>query len=182
MARSPQTLSIEDRRLLAAWAADCVQKVLAIYTQAAPGDLRVSAAIDQARSFSTGDLGASDAIRRRGGQAGAAARDAPTQAARATAYAAEQAASIAHMGAHALGAAGYVGKAWILGGVDAEVATAQSVAGHLVSDASDDVAAALSSLPILGEHRGGPLGPGRLALGLVGETIREIQKLLITRK
>ena len=174
MARSPQTLSIEDRRLLAAWAADCVQKVLAIYTQAAPGDLRVSAAIDQARSFSTGDLGVSDAIRRRGGQA-------PTQAARATAYAAEQAASIAHMGAHALGAAGYVGKAWILGGVDAEVATAQSVAGHLVSDASDGVAAALSSLPILGEHRGGPLGPGRLALGLVGETIREIQKLLITR-
>lgn len=181
MARSPQTLSVEDRRLLAEWAADCAEHVLDIYERAAPGDLRVRAAIEQARSFSSCDLDLVEAIRRRGGQAGAAAREAPTPAATAAAYAAEQAAAVAHMGAHALGAAGYAGKAAVLSNGGADGASPQSVACRQLAEIPDAVVSALSSLPALGADRGGPLGPGRLAQGLVGETIRQIQELLTAR-
>ncbi|WP_343073805.1 putative immunity protein [Phytoactinopolyspora mesophila] len=31
MARSPQTLSVDDRRILASWAADCAEHVLAVF-------------------------------------------------------------------------------------------------------------------------------------------------------
>jgi hypothetical protein len=178
VAPSSQTLSVDDRRVLAAWAADCAQHVLAIFEVAVPGDLRVRDAIDHARSFSAGDYDVGDAVRRRGGDAGAAARVAPTPAARAAAYAAEQAAAVAHMGAHALGAAGYAAQASTLdvGCVDSTVA--RSEARRHVAEMTTVVARALSSLPALGENRSGPLGPGRLCLGHVGETIREIQRLL----
>jgi hypothetical protein len=181
MAFSPQTLGVDDRRLVAAWAAECAEHVLAIYEAAAPGDTRVRAAIEQTRAFSAGDLEVVEAQRRRGGDAGAAARDAPTPAATAAAYAAEQAAAVAHMGAHALGAAGYAAKASTLDtGCDDDSVTAVE-ARRQVADMSDDVARALASLPLLGENRSGPLGPGRLALGHVGATIREIQRLLSER-
>ncbi len=182
MAASPQTLSVDDRRLVAAWAADCAEHVLVIYENAAPGDTRVRAAIAQTRSFATGDLGVGDAIRRRGGEAGAAARDAPSPAARAAAYAAEQAAAVAHMGAHALGAAGYAAKAATLNAARDNDAVVRSEARRQVAKMNDAVARVLSSLPLLGENRSGPLGPGRLSLGPVGATIREIQRLLSERR
>lgn len=116
MARSPQTLSVEDRRIVASWAADCAEHVVAIFESAVPNDARVRAAIDQTRAFAAGELDVGDAVRRRGGQAGDAAREAPTPAATAAAYAAEQAAAVAHMRAHALGAAGYAAKAVALTG------------------------------------------------------------------
>jgi hypothetical protein len=178
VAQSPQTLSVEDRRLLAVWAADCAEHVLAIFERAIPGDARVRAAIEQARSFSTGDVDLGDAVRRRGGDAGAAARSAPTPAARAAAYAAEQASAVAHMGAHAFGAAGYAAKASALAVGCDDDSVARSEARRLVAEMSDEVADALARLPGLGENRSGPLGPGRLCLGHVGETIREIQRLL----
>ena len=166
MALSPQTLSVDDRRVVASWAADCAEHVLGIYEDAVPDDARVRAAIDQARSFAAGELAVGDAVRQRGGEAGAAARDAPTPAAKAAAYAAEQAAAVAHMGAHALGAAGYAAQASTLaaGGDDGAVAAMTPA-----------VARALSLLPALGENHSGPLGPGRLSGGHVGETIRAIQ-------
>ena len=43
---------------------------------------------------------------------------------------------------------------------------------------TDAVARAVSSLPALGENRSGPLGPGRLNAGHVGQTIRAIQAQL----
>lgn len=178
MARSPQTLSVDDRRLVAAWAADCAEHVLPIYEAAVPGDTRVRAAIDQTLSFATGDVDIGDAVRRRGGDAGAAARDAPTPAARAAAYAAEQAAAVAHMGAHALGAAGYAAKASTLHANCRDDSVARSEACRQVAEMTDDVARALASLPKLGTNRSGPLATGRLSLGHVGETIREIQRLL----
>lgn len=181
MDRSPQTLSVDDRRVVAAWAADCVEHVLAIYEAAVPGDDRVRAAIDQTRSFAAGDIDVGDAIRRRGGDAGAAARGAPTPAARAAAYAAEQAAAVAHMGAHALGAAGYAAKASTLSAGCENNAVARAEAHRQVAGMTDAVARAVASLPVLGDNRGGPLGPGRLGLGSVGETIREIQALLRVR-
>jgi hypothetical protein len=96
---------MDDRRTVAAWAADCAAHVLVLYEEVFPDDPRVRSSIDQACAFATGDLDVSDAIRCRGGQAGVTASEAPTPAARAAAYAAEQAAAVAHMAAHALGAA-----------------------------------------------------------------------------
>jgi hypothetical protein len=104
-------LSVDDRRILASWAADCAEHVLAVFEDAVPDDGRVRAAIDQTRSLAAGELDIAETVRRRGGESGAAAREAPTSAGSAAAYAAEQAAAVAHMGAHALGAAGYAAKA-----------------------------------------------------------------------
>lgn len=178
MARSPQTLSVDDRRTVASWAADCAEHVLAIFEDAVPDDDRVRAAIDQTRSFAAGELDVAEAVRRRGGDAGAAAREAPTPAARAAAYAAEQAAAVAHMGAHALGAAGYAVKASMLAtGGDGDAA-ARPEARHHVAAMTDAVAHALSLLPALGDDRSGPLAAGRLSAGHVGDGIRAIQELL----
>lgn len=178
MPRSPQTLSVEDRRIAAAWAADCAEHVLGVYERAVPGDGRVRQAIEQARAFAGGELEVSDAVRRRGGHAGAAAREAPTPAATAAAYAAEQAAAVAHMGAHALGAAGYATKASVLEAGDDDGALLRSEALRQVAAMSDAVARAVASLPQLGEDRSGPLGPGRLNIGHVGDAIRAIQAQL----
>lgn len=178
MPRSPQTLSVDDRRLVASWAADCAEHVLTFFEDAVPDDGRVRAAIEQTRSFAAGELDVAEAVRRRGGDAGAAAREAPTPAARAAAYAAGQAAAVAHMGAHALGAAGYAAKALALaaGGVGDEVA--RSEARRHVAAMTDRVTHALAQLPALGENRSGPLATGRLSRGHVGSTIRAIQELV----
>jgi hypothetical protein len=181
VAPSPQTLSLDDRRIVASWAADCAEHVIDLYEDAVPGDIRVREAIAQARAFAAGELGVADAMRRRGGDAGAAARDAPTPAARAAAYAAEQAAAVAHMGAHALGAAGYAAKASALVGDRDDDAGIREEAARQVAAAPDAVVRALSCLPALGESRSGPLGPGRLSSGPVGHTIRAIQAQLRAR-
>ena len=181
VAVSPQTLSVEDRQIVAAWAADCAEHVLSVYEDVAPDDVRVREAIEQTRAFAAGELDVRDAVRRRGGQAGAAAREAPTPGAKAAAYSAEQAAAVAHMGAHALGAAGYAAKASALAaGGDGSVVT-YSEARRQVRAMTCPVAHALTSLPALGENRSGPLGPGRLSTGLVGATIRVIQAELRQR-
>lgn len=107
---SPQTLSQADRRVVAAWAADCAERVLGLFEANAPGDSRPRDAIARTRAFARGELGVAGEIRRRFG-AGGAAREVCDAAAVAAARAAGQAASIAHMGAHALGAAAYAAKA-----------------------------------------------------------------------
>jgi hypothetical protein len=180
VARSPQTLSVDDRRVAAAWAADCAAHVLDVYERAVVDDGRVRGAIELARAFAGGELDVGVAVRRRGGDAGAAARDAPTPAATAAAYAAEQAAAVAHMGAHALGAAGYAAKASVLA-AGGDESVLRSETRRQVAAMSDAVARAVASLPMLGEDRSGPLGPGRLEAGLVGDAIRAIQAELRRR-
>jgi hypothetical protein len=183
IALSPQTLSVDDRRIVASWAADCAEHVLIVFEDAVPDDSRVRAAIEQTRSFAAGELDAGEAVRRRGAQAGAAAREAPTAAATAAAYSAEQAAAVAHMGAHALGAAGYAAKASTLAAGCDDDAVTRSEARRQVAAMTDAVARAISSLPALGENRSGPLGHGRLSGGHVGATIRAIQtNLHVTRR
>lgn len=181
VAISPQTLSIEDRMRVASWAADCAQHVLAIYELAVPSDVRVRSAIYQTQAFASGSLAIEEAIRRRGGAAGAAAREAPTPAAKAAAYAAEQASACAHMGAHALGAAGYAAKAASLAAARNDEDVPDAEARRQVAAMSDAVATALRSLPALGENRAGPLGPGRLSSGDIGRTIRAIQATIGSR-
>lgn len=166
---------------MASWAADCAEHVLAILEMAMPGDTRAREAIGQARAFASGDLKVTDAIQRRGGDAGASAREASTPAAKAAAYAAEQAAAVAHMGAHALGAAGYAAKASTLAADCGSDGVTQSEARRQIAAMSDAVATALALLPPLGENAAGPLGPGRLSGGHVGQTIRAIQADLFNR-
>ncbi|HVH63910.1 MAG TPA: hypothetical protein VNA65_09935, partial [Candidatus Dormibacteraeota bacterium] len=108
--RSPQTLSAADRRLVAAWAADCVEHVLGLFEAEAPDDHRPRALIARTRAFARGELNTADEIRRRfAGGAGVGDVEAP--AAVAVARAAGQAVAVCHMGAHALDAAAYAVKA-----------------------------------------------------------------------
>ena len=65
MTRSPQTLSEADRRRVAAWAADCAERVLGLFEAEAPDDARPRVAIARARVFARGELNTAEEIRRR---------------------------------------------------------------------------------------------------------------------
>src|SRR6185369_17468375 len=99
--RSPQTLSEADRRLVAAWAADCVERVLGLFEVEAPDDDRPQALIARTRAFARGELNTAEEIRRRF-TGGVGAGEVKARAAIAVARAAGQAVAICHMGAHAL--------------------------------------------------------------------------------
>jgi immunity protein 5 of polymorphic toxin system len=103
------TLTDDDHHALALWAAACAEHVLNLFESARPADARPRDAIEHARAWARGEVTMSQA-RAAGGRAMAAARDlrgAPRHAA----YAAGQAAVVAHVAAHELGAAAYAIKA-----------------------------------------------------------------------
>jgi hypothetical protein len=103
------TLSDSDHHLLALWAATCAEHVLEFFETACPDDPRPRAAIEAARAWAHGELPMMQA-RAAGGHAMAAAR--PLRGApRHAAFAAGQAAVVAHVAAHDLGAAAYAIKA-----------------------------------------------------------------------
>jgi hypothetical protein len=170
---SPQTLSDSDRRIVAAWAAACAERVLAFFEAEAPSDRRPRDAIARTRAFARGELAVADEIRRRF-IGGGAARDVRAPAAAAAARAAGQATAVAHMGAHALGAAAYAAKAAGLAAPDLQVAVGQEIRwrlGHM----SPPVRTALRRLPPVASNSSGPLGPGLLASGLLGTIIHDLQ-------
>jgi hypothetical protein len=103
------SLRDDDHRLLAVWAADCAQHVLHHFEQARPGDDRPRRAIQMGRTWARGEITMTQA-RSAGGHANAAARDLSGPA-RWAAFAAGQAAVVAHVAAHELGAAAYAIKA-----------------------------------------------------------------------
>ena len=127
---SPQTLSEAERRIVAAWAADCAERVLGLFEAEAPGDTRPRDAIARTRAFARGDLGVAGEICRRF-VGSAAAREVIGPAAGAAAKAAGQAASVAHMGAHALGAAAYAAKAAGLAALDRPDAVSEEIVWQL---------------------------------------------------
>ena len=127
---SPQTLSVSDRRIAAAWAADCAERVLWVFEAEAPQDGRPRDSIARTRAFARGELEVAEEIRRRF-VGGGAARDARTPAAAAAARAAGQAAAVAHMGAHALGAAAYAAKAAGLAAPDQYGAVTEEIGWQL---------------------------------------------------
>ncbi len=174
---SIQSLSEADRRLVAAWAADCAERVLWIFEADRPGDERPRNAIARTRAFAQGELSTADEIRRRFTDGGAA-REASSRAAAAAARAAGQASAVCHMGAHALGAAGYAAWAAALAAPDRPEAASDELDWQ-VDRLTDPVRAALATLPPLGQHRSGPLGPGLLASGELGALIRRLQALLV---
>src|SRR5919199_2080658 len=117
MMRSPQTLSEAERRHVAAWAAECAERVLALFEADAPADDRPRAAIARTRAFARGELNIAEEIRRRF-VGGVPADEVTAPAAAAAARAAGQAVAVCHMGAHALGAAAYAVKAASLAAPD----------------------------------------------------------------
>ena len=173
---SPQTLSEADRRIVAAWAADCAERVLDLFDADAPGDSRPRDAIVRARAFARGELDVAGEIRRRFLH-GAAARELRAPAAMAAARAAGQAAAIPHMGAHALGAAAYAAKAAGLAAPDRPESVSEEIRWQL-GRMSAAARAAIRQLPRVGENTSGPLGPGLLASGLLGTIIRDLQASL----
>ncbi|MDQ0727675.1 putative immunity protein [Microbacterium sp. W4I20] len=170
---SPQALSEIDRQIVAAWAADCAERVLPLFEAEAPDDDRARDAIARTRSFARGELTTAGEIRRRfvAGRAASAAR---SPAGAAAARAAAQAAGVAHMGAHALGAAAYSVKAVGLARPDDSDAGIEEIRWQLAR-LTPAAAEALRGLPLLGEDTAGPLGPGLLATGTLGDAIRRIQ-------
>jgi len=103
------TLTDADHRLLALWAAVCAEHVLHLFESEQPTDLRPRQAIEQIRTWARGEITMSEA-RAAGGHAMAAAR-VLRGASRHAAFAAGQAAVVAHVAAHELGAAAYAIKA-----------------------------------------------------------------------
>lgn len=170
---SPQSLSEADRRLVAAWAADCAERVLPLFEAEAPDDDRANDAIARARAFARGELTAAGEITRRF-VAGRAAHAVTSRPAVAAARAAAQAAGVAHMGAHALGAAAYAARAAGAAAADEPAAVAAELQWQLAR-MSAEVASALRKLPPLGDDSAGPLGPGLLASGDLGAHIRALQ-------
>jgi len=176
--RSPQTLSQADRRVVAAWAADCAERVLEVFEAEAPGDTGPRDAIARTRAFACGELDVAQGIRLRfAGQSRARKVSAPAAAA---AHAAGQAAAVAHMGAHALGAAAYAAKAVAFAVPEPPNGAGEEVRWQL-GRMSPAVRAALRQLPPVGENPSGPLGPGLLATGLLGTVIGDLQTDLADR-
>lgn len=103
------TLTDDDHRLLALWAAACAEHVLHLFESVQPTDPRPRQAIELVRAWVRDEITMSQA-RTAAGHAQAAARDL-SGAARHAAYAAGQAAAVAHVAAHELGAAAYAIKA-----------------------------------------------------------------------
>jgi hypothetical protein len=169
---SPQTLTETERRTVALWAAACAERVLSLFEAEAPGDGRPRDAIARARAFGNGELDVAGEIRRRFAAGGAAHGVSP--AAAAAARAAGQASAVPHMGAHALGAAAHAARAAGLAAADGPEATRAEIEWQLRS-LSEEARIALLRLPPAGENRSGPLGPGLLTSGAIGEIIAELQ-------
>ena len=173
MMRSPQTLSEAERRLVAAWAADCAERVLGLFEADAPTDDRPRAAIARTRAFARGELNTAEEIRRRF-IGGVPADEVKAPAAAAAARAAGQAVAICHMGAHALGAAAYAVKAASLAAPDRPEVVDDEIRWQLIHMTAE-VRAALRALPPVGENSSGPLGPGLLSSGQLGTIVRKLQ-------
>ncbi|MEZ0372268.1 MAG: putative immunity protein [Candidatus Sericytochromatia bacterium] len=115
-------LSLQRHRLLAAWAAECAEHVLPLFSEQQPEDQRPARAIAAARAWSRGEISVGEA-RAASVAAHAAARDVAKDAANGmakdmakgaakyVARAAGHAVATAHMADHAPGAAYYAIKA-----------------------------------------------------------------------
>ena len=103
------TLTDSDHQLLALWGAMCAEHVLHLFELVQPEDPRPRQAIKAVRAWVRGELKMME-TRALGGHAMGAARNLQGSA-RFAAYAAGQAAVVAHVAAHELGAAAYAIKA-----------------------------------------------------------------------
>ncbi|WP_182359845.1 putative immunity protein [Tomitella gaofuii] len=170
---SIQTLSDSDRRVLARWALSCAERALPQFDADAAAHAEICDAVDRTRAYSAGESSAGEEIKKRL-VAVKAAKAATTPAGAAAARAVGQAAAVAHMGAHALGAAAYAAKAVSLAHPDRPEAVQEEVRWQ-VANLTDREREALRRLPSLGADSSGPLGEGLLSRGVLGSVIRQIQ-------
>ncbi len=170
---SIQTLSDAERRSLAQWAADCAERVLPLFDGSDSAKATLQDALVRTRAYSIGDADTATEISKRFG-GGRVANEATTAAGAAAARAIGQASAVAHMGAHALGAAGYAVKAIALAEPENGSALENEIAWQ-IAHLTCQQRAILGALPELGTDKSGPLGPGLLTQGAIGETIRHIQ-------
>lgn len=122
----PLTLSEEDRRVLAPWVADCVERALPSFERVAASDLRPRLAVQGLRAFARHERQVGE-LRRLALEAHAAARIVTEPAAVAAARAAGQAAGVAHMAGHAFPAAAYAVRTMSVDTTDPEMAAAAEV-------------------------------------------------------
>ncbi|WP_197501309.1 MULTISPECIES: putative immunity protein [Gordonia] len=177
---SVQTLSETDRRLVARWAVACAERVLPLFEADDPARADIDDALARTRAYSAGHGTSAEEISKRMiavKAAGAASTPAGAAAARSVA----QASAVAHMGAHALGAAAYAVKAVALSSPGNQAAVDDEIRWQL-AELTDEERAALRKLPTLGSDSAGPLGQGLLARGILGSTIRELQTNIGTRR
>jgi hypothetical protein len=120
------TLSEDDRRVLAVWAAYCAERTLHLFEAEAPSDSRPREAIDGARAFARGELRIGPA-RTLAVRAHAAAREVDDPAAVAAARATGHAAAVAHMASHARGVPAYAAIAAGLAAPDEPDAAADEI-------------------------------------------------------
>jgi hypothetical protein len=113
------TLTDDDHCLLALWSAACAEHVLPLFEAARPDDARPRRAIEAVRAWTLGEVPMMQA-RAAGGHAMAAARDL-RGASRHAACAAGQAAVVAHVAEHDLGAAAYAIRAAVAAAPTSEV-------------------------------------------------------------
>ena len=141
----PMTLSEEDRRVVAAWAADCAERTLVLFEAAAPGDSRPRDAVEGARAFARGELKVGP-TRSLAAEAHAAARSAGVPSATAAARATGHAVAVAHMASHAFGAPAYAALAAGLASPE-DPAAADGVVTWADEQASPGVREVLRRLP-----------------------------------
>lgn len=173
---SSQTLSEDDRRLVATWAADCAEHVIHLFEADPEASAAIADALARTRAFGAGESTAAAEISRRM-LAVKAAGEATTPAGAAAARSVAQASAVAHMGAHALGAAGYAAKAVGLASDEPDEAIQAEIAWQF-AQVTPEQRRALVKLPKVGTNEPGPLGPGLLSKGVIGQSILELQTLL----
>jgi hypothetical protein len=159
------TLSEDDRRVLAVWAADCAERTLPVFEAEAPGDPRPREAIDGGRAFARGEMRIGP-VRALAVAAHAAAREVRDPSAIAAARAAGHAAATAHMASHARGVA-YAVKAVGLAAPDDSAAVANETRWQL-EHASPAVREILRKLP-----------PPPTAGGQLGALINDLRDSMI---
>ena len=138
------TLSEDDRRVLAVWAADCAERTLSLFEVQSPTDTRPREALDGVQAFARGEMRIGP-VRALAAAAHAAAREVGDPAAVAAARAAGHAAATAHMAAHARGVA-YAAIAAGLAAPDDPAAVADEATWQL-DHASPTVRTVLRKLP-----------------------------------
>ncbi|WP_161928189.1 putative immunity protein [Gordonia crocea] len=170
---SVQTLSEDERRTVARWALACAERVVPLFDADADSRAQIRDAVERTRAYSAGEGVTAQEIRKRL-VAATAAKAATTPAGAAAARSVAQASAVAHMGAHALGAAAYAAKAVALANPENPEAVADEIAWQM-AQLADAERAILRQLPEVGTDSSGPLGPGLLATGQLGAAITELQ-------
>lgn len=137
------TLSEDDRRVLAVWAADCAERTLSLFEAQAPSDSRPRDAIDGVRAFARGEMRIGGPRPFDPGAHGGSGGRRPGRSSRGPA--AGHAAAVAHMAAH-VGGVAYAAKAAGLAAPHDPTAVADEVRWQL-SHASPAVRDVLLRLP-----------------------------------